>query len=480
MSFALSARLLVLGGLAFAATLISLEGHALDSKPPAEIRSSTELAERIRAVLPQRGSDSLAVMVFDVSNGREAFAFNPDKALKPASVLKVLSSLAALELLGPNYRFATRVFADRARTGEASSLYVQGAGDPSLTVETVWAMARAVRRRGIESVNQLYVDDSLFEESSGASGPRAYQTGSSALSFNYNAFSFEVCPGQVGKPASVIVDPLELRIPFVGGIGTSQGSKGSFAIDPIGGKSRTDGAAPTYRISGNIGSRQGCSTVYRSMPSPPKVFGASFLGMLKAVGVKVPEHPREGKTPGTLDLIYTQQSAPLSQIVRDLNHFSNNFIAEQILFAIGQTEGATFSRMRGLRRLESFLRSLGFRDEQFVLRDASGLSHDNRLSARIILALLLRGLENQLVAPEFESSLAVGKKSGTLQRRPVDPSGLVLRGKTGTLNGVSSLAGYVVGQSGNKYAFVVLQNAITSVDHAHRLEDSIVAILSRN
>jgi D-alanyl-D-alanine carboxypeptidase/D-alanyl-D-alanine-endopeptidase (penicillin-binding protein 4) len=150
------------------------------------------------------------------------------------------------------------------------------------------------------------------------------------------------------------------------------------------------------------------------------------------------------------------------------------------LFALGLTEQGTFSRERGLERLKKFLRSMGFRDEDFSIQDASGLSHQNRITARIVMALLRRGLENQSVAPEFEASLAVAQRSGTLRRRPLDPSGVVVRGKTGTLNGVSSIAGYVVGKSGRKFAFVILQNEIASVERAHRMEDEIVAILARS
>jgi len=123
---------------------------------------------------------------------------------------------------------------------------------------------------------------------------------------------------------------------------------------------------------------------------------------------------------------------------------------------------------------------LGFKDSGFEIEDASGLSHANRVSAQMIGAVLLRGVRNQEVAPEFESSLAVGERSGTLRRRPFDPRGVILRGKTGTLDGVSSLAGYVVGASGRKYAFVIFQNATASTPRAHAFEDKIVAILSQS
>jgi D-alanyl-D-alanine carboxypeptidase/D-alanyl-D-alanine-endopeptidase (penicillin-binding protein 4) len=439
-----------------------------------EVALATAIAQQVAEAKHAK----LAVLVYDTGTRQEVYSHSPDTPLKPASVLKVLPSLVALELLGPQYRFATRVYAERSGAPNVGRLFVQGSGDPGLTAETAWAMARAVRRKGIQAAQGLVVDDSLFEDHKPAQGPRAYQTGSSALSFNYNSYTFEVCPSEVGKPASVLVDPLELRIPLVGSILTGKSGGKGFTIDPLPGGG-VEGAKP-FRISGSVSSRGGCQTVYRSMSEPSEVFGASFLGMLRAVGVQIPDQVFKAATPRQLDLVYTQESAPLSQIIRDLNHFSNNFIAEQILFALGQTESATFSRFRGLQRLESYLKSLGFRDSEFVIRDASGLSHDNRLSARMVMALLMRGLENQAVAPEFEGSLAVGNRSGTLRRRPMDPNGVVLRGKTGTLDGVSSLAGYVVGQSGKKYAFVVLQNAVTSVDKAHRFEDALVATLARN
>jgi len=447
-----------------------------------------------------QGSESFALWVSDVSGGSasfdrpkaaqggsavkeeapgEVFSQNADKLLKPASVLKVITSLVALELLGPQYRFTTRIYADRNERGAVKTLYVQGNGDPGLTIESASVMARAIKLRGIESIESLVMDASLFEDERGPLGQRAFQTGSSALSFNYNAFSFQVCPRMPGMKASVVPDPFELKIPLVGTILTKKGGQASFSVEQAFPNSAQAGVL-SYRLKGSIGDLADCTTVYRSMPNPPVVFGATYAEILRSMGVKVGSGLREGDTPKKLDQLYVQESVPLSQLIRDLNNFSNNFIAEQILFALGQTELGTYSRERGLARVRAFLSSLGFKDSGFEIEDASGLSHANRVSAQMIGAVLLRGVRNQEVAPEFESSLAVGERSGTLRRRPFDPRGVILRGKTGTLDGVSSLAGYVVGASGRKYAFVIFQTATASTPRTHVLEDKIVAILSQS
>jgi D-alanyl-D-alanine carboxypeptidase/D-alanyl-D-alanine-endopeptidase (penicillin-binding protein 4) len=474
----------------FSVTFADTPAEAERSKFSELLESRDSLRERLEQELRGRAEESLALYVADISPvpasatnegnvSSEVFAFNADRLLKPASVLKVLTSLAALELLGPHYRFATRVFADSRERGAVTTLYVQGNGDPGLTVESAWAMARAIKRRGVQSVQSIVVDASLFEGERGPIGQRAYQTGSSALAFNYNAFSFEVCPGDPGGKASVVPDPFELKIPLVGSILTKKGGGSGFSVEQALPSAPPSGIL-SYRLKGAIGEREKCSTVYRSMPNPAMVFGATYAEMLRSIGVKVVQGAKEGSTPPKLDLLYSQDSAPLSQLLRDLNNFSNNFIAEQILFSLGQTELGTYSRARGLERMRAFLRSLGFSSSEFEIQDASGLSHANRVSARMIGAVLKRAAQNQEIAPEFESSLAVGERSGTLKKRPFDPRGVILRGKTGTLDGVSSLAGYVVGASGRKFAFVVFQNAASSTGRAHAFEDKIVSILSRS
>ena len=124
--------------------------------------------------------------------------------------------------------------------------------------------------------------------------------------------------------------------------------------------------------------------------------------------------------------------------------------------------------------MNAYLAKLGFSANEYNVVDGSGLSHENRLSARVITALLLKVHRQRILQPEFEKSLSVMGQSGTLKKRKPPVSGLRLRGKTGTLDGVSSLAGYLFDVSGNKLAFAIIQNRTASRERALSLEDRLV------
>jgi D-alanyl-D-alanine carboxypeptidase/D-alanyl-D-alanine-endopeptidase (penicillin-binding protein 4) len=176
--------------------------------------------------------------------------------------------------------------------------------------------------------------------------------------------------------------------------------------------------------------------------------------------------------------MYEHASKPLVDIVRDLNHFSNNFIAEQLLLALGEVPGGGRDRQVGLDRLSRYLVDLGVPSEQVSLADASGLSHTNRLTPRSIVTVLRRMARSVEVGPEFEISLSVSGRNGTLRRRYFGGGeSPTVRAKTGTLDGVSSLAGYLSGRSGKRYAFAIIGNDLASKARALKLEERLVETL---
>lgn len=428
--------------------------------------------ETIKKHLRTARSGRQGVAVVDVEQKKLVFSHNVDQALKPASVMKVLTAATALRELGPGHVFVTRAFTDKSSFGKLASgalprLFVMGVGDPSFTIERLTLFVRGLQAKGVRSIETLVLDSAGFENDKGRSGPRAYEAGTSALSFNFNAVTFWVCPTENGKPARISVDPFEYQIGLEGQITTTSRGGDSFGIDELAGEE------PRYRVKGTVRKSETCRVVYRSVDNPIHYVGEVLKRHFELVGIKV-KSVELGVVPNTAREIYSFSSEPLSEIIRGMNQFSNNFTAEQLVAAIGHTGKFRFDRSVGLERMEGYLARLGIADDSILVVDGSGLSHENRLSARSVSAVLTDMATDPRLSTEFEASLAVGGRNGTLKSRQFGDKNMVVRAKTGTINGVTSLAGFVTAQSGHKMAFVIFQNSVRSVSDARRAEERIV------
>jgi len=434
--------------------------------------SLEQLSQRLSQSLQVPASTGVAVA--DVQTGQILFQRNQDNAIKPASVLKLLTTAAAFEKMGPGYRFRTPVLVEGLRGSRAEALTIQGGGDPSFTIEDLWMIARRVRLRGIRSVGQLVLDPGGVVEGVDRTGQRPYQAGTSALPLNFNTVTFEICPTTAGQPARIAVDPPEYPIQIEGVIRTIAQGSGQYGVDEFPGSSK-GGGAPRFRVTGTIGHRVACVSVYRTVSNPEGYLGITLRSLLDEQGVRVENGPFFRSAGGTASILFRHESKPLADILRDLNHYSSNFIAEQIVLALSSHQSdLPAEHSRGLGEMAALLSRIDAGHPGLSLHDGSGLSHDNRISAAALLKLLLHVVQQEDYNVEFENSLAVGGRSGTLRRRSMPG---VVRAKTGTLTGVTSLAGYISNQSGRKFAFVVLQNNTRSRADAFRFEERLLGVL---
>jgi D-alanyl-D-alanine carboxypeptidase/D-alanyl-D-alanine-endopeptidase (penicillin-binding protein 4) len=317
------------------------------------------------------------------------------------------------------------------------------------------------------------LDDGGFATPHNRVGQRAYETGSSALALSFNSVSFDVCPGALKGAVRVSVDPWEAGVTLQGSAQTISGSGGVLSIDEV---SQKDGL--TYAIKGTFGINRPCETFYRSVDNPLSYFGTVFRRFAATLGISIAADPVAGSTPSTAHLLARQQSKPLSLVIEDMNHFSTNFIAEQILSAIGQSTTGNFDREVGLERMRAYAATLKIPAAECDFQDGSGLSHQNRLSAAAVTAILKHAASNAEYGIEFQKSLSVSKRNGTLRDRNFVPGALV-RGKTGTLDGVSSLAGILRAKSGRSVVFAMLQNGPLGKDEASSAEERVVGELFR-
>lgn len=436
--------------------------------------ASNDLSANLRKIA-SNAQQNTAISVVDLDSGAVLADLSAHQPLKPASVMKLVTSAAALDYLGPDYRFSTELFYDGRKGGRLETLYIRGGADPSLTLENLWLVVRKLKKLGIDQIDRVVLDDSRFASQRNRVGQRAYEAGSGALSLSFNSVAFDVCPGALNGPVIMSVDPWEAPVQVKGSIKTIAGRGGVCGIDEI----QTSGNSLVYAVSGTFGQGRSCETFYRSIRDPILFFGSVFRRFAADLDIKIGAVPTGGVTPSAAKPLANHQSKSLSLILEDMNHFSTNFIAEQVLYALGQGEDGSFDRQRGLQRVGKFLTTLGVSIEEFALFDGSGLSHDNRLTAAAITTVLRKSALNNTYGVEYEKSLSVGGGNGTLKERNFGPQVLV-RGKTGTLDGVSALSGILMARSGRRVAFAILQNGKFAKEDASLIEDKMVMEIFRS
>ena len=404
--------------------------------------------------------------------------YNESLPLKPASVIKLLTSAAVLEDFGPNYKFETNFYL--LKTKKDVSLVVEGLGDPSIREKELWEIVHTLRRRGVSNVTRIVLDDTAFVNARKRSGQRAYEAGVSALTFNFNTVMFEVCPGKRGQNARVQSEPHELAIEKIGSIKTQGGYGTKLGVDEI---SQHKGEL-RYKLKGYVGSKRECEEYYRSIDKPIIYFGRmlglylQYLDMGK--GMSVERSSLNNFYKPKLKKLYTHKSKPLSELVKALNHHSSNMLAEHMLMLLGSDGNGRFDRKVGIERMKDYVIERGFKREMFKIFDASGLDHHNRLQARMLVDLLVEVVEHPIYGVEFLASLPVSGRNGTLKKRFKDsPEGFV-RAKTGTLTGVTSLSGYVRTKSAKKLAFAFMQQGVSSKSAGNRCEEKVLNYLARN
>lgn len=445
---------------------------AIESR--AERKGSAEsLQTSVDALLDPKQLDATSIVVVNLDTGREMYELNGDLPLKPASVMKLVTSNSALEHLGGDYSWKTQVGINDLLKGKAKSVVIRGSGDPSLTTETLWQLTRQIYKAGVREIDSLILDDSAFVDQWNRSGGRAYESGPSALAFNFNSMGFSVCPTANGKPATVVTDPWEIETSLVGRAMTvkKQG-------DPVAVEDRSicneQGCRLAFEVGGTVASDSPCIDLFRSLENPKDYIGRVMVKLLRNLGIGGALKLQYKAVTSDPDIAFEHSSIPLRQVLVGLNNFSTNVTANQIVYAIGAGDDKTLSFKDGLKRMTKDIESLGVDGEQIKIIDGSGLSHDNRLSSRTVVKILEKQHKNIESGIEFQASLSIWGQSGTLKKRSKLPEGVVVRGKTGSLDFVSAVAGYIFRDKKAPLAFAILQNRVASKAEAVDIEDRII------
>ncbi|HEY7905002.1 MAG TPA: D-alanyl-D-alanine carboxypeptidase/D-alanyl-D-alanine-endopeptidase [Casimicrobiaceae bacterium] len=411
---------------------------------------------------------SVAIVVAPTGAGPPLFMHQPSRPMTPASVMKLLTTLAALEILGRDFRFRTDAYLRGSLSNGTldGDLVLQGHGDPKITLEQWQAFVAELRARGLARINgDLVLDRSDFalppHDPAAFDGEplKPYNVGPDALLVDFKSVSFAFAPNATGTAVDVTMQP---ALPNVA-LGAT------LALDPaapcddwhrdVGAAFIDRGTAAAAQFDGRYPAQCGAREWYVALLDHPHYVHAIFTAYFDAAGGNFAGAVREGRAPAHATPFATLESPPLYDIVRDVNKLSNNVMASQLFLALAAHTAplpATFDKAAAAIR--RWLARARMPMPELVIRNGSGLSRSDRISARS-LARLLAAADASPVRDEFASSLAVAAVDGTVEQRFQDGSvaGQALL-KTGSLEGVRALAGYVIDASGTRWIVVAIVN----------------------
>ncbi|MDN5842966.1 MAG: D-alanyl-D-alanine carboxypeptidase/D-alanyl-D-alanine-endopeptidase [Alcaligenaceae bacterium] len=412
-------------------------------------------------------SGALSLQVQEVG-GPVMISQQADTPRNPASVMKMVTTWAALSGLGPDYVWRTNLLARAGAGVDAQGtlrgpLYVQAAGDPFFTIQDLWNLLRQLRLRGIKNLSEVIVDRGMFGKiridpgDFDNSPDRPYNASPDAMMVNFGASRLVFQPDQKAHKWIPIVDPPTANVRIEGQIGWSDARcPGSPVIT-----TRVEpGAGRTVvHVQGTAAGSCGEFSVYRLTMTQPEYFESLFRMLWKELGGTLARDIRAGSVPGSAVPLVWHDSPSLADVIRQTNKHSNNVMARMLLLTLGaELNGRGATPESGARSVLGILRNQGIDTRGWVLDNGSGLSRDGRITAKGLAQMLDYAWHSSLMS-EYVSSLSISGVDGTTRRRLRDEA---TRGqahlKTGTLARARALAGYVRGASGKRYILVSLVN----------------------
>jgi D-alanyl-D-alanine carboxypeptidase/D-alanyl-D-alanine-endopeptidase (penicillin-binding protein 4) len=429
--------------------------------------ASPDLPAGIRSVLNMRHvpDNTLSIYVENLESGQSTLAWNEEQPRNPASVAKLLTTLVALDTLGPSYRWRTEVYlqGDVVAGKLNGNLLLKGYGDPFLVTERVWQMLRQIRQSGIQHIDgDLLLDDSYFNVD--ASDPaefdgeplRAYNVQPNALLTNFKVVRYVFEPEPASKAVRVTLDPALDNLQVINKLsqvsGRCFGYQRGITITPNENQDR-------FVLSGRF--PDGCKSY--AMDRTALGHNEFTYGLFKSIwqesGGSISGGWKNQVAPLGATPYLTFESQPLSDIITMINKHSNNVMARQLLYTLAaETLGAPGTEQGGRSVVQQWLEARQLNSPALKLDNGAGLSREARMTARQI-AQLLRFAYSSPFMPEYMSSLSISGLDGTLARRfrsgPLTGKAHI---KTGSLDHVSAIAGYLQSKSGHRFIVVALHN----------------------
>jgi D-alanyl-D-alanine carboxypeptidase/D-alanyl-D-alanine-endopeptidase (penicillin-binding protein 4) len=454
------------------------------------------LAKRLSSVMSDsrvRRATSSA-LVLEAGNGAVVYGRYASRPIRPASNTKILTAVAAMNYLGPHYRFTTDVI----RRGPITKgvlhgrLYLKGYGDPTSRASDYASLARKVRASGVRVVTGSLVADASFFDSHryNAGWSREYsssyyaaQTSALTVAPNADLDSGTVLltykPGRRGKPARVSVSPAGAKKYLTIVNRTTTGARGSAAT--VGANRAFTSNRITVR--GRVPLGRGAASQLITVNRPDLYAAAVFRAALTKAGVRVAGGTTALRTPASArHRLARDRSMTLSKLLVPFLKLSNNMHAEALTKTMGAQNGHAGSWTAGIARTSAFAHSLGAPRAGVRLVDGSGLSRADRVSPQA-LARVLQKVQAKPWFPAFYAALPIAghpgrMTGGTLRHRMTGTKAARnAHAKTGSLTGVTALSGYVKGADGRRYVFSMLSQYTGASPRP--LEDELVVTLAR-
>ena len=444
--------------------------HHAASKPalPAQPKApawSTTAVQTLRSKLSEPlGRSALAtsgIAIVD-SQGRPLFVRREHSAATPASTFKLLAAVTALRTLGPDYRFETHLesFAEPKNGTIDGDVYVVGNGDPSLTAADLRAGVGVIARSGVTDITgAVLADASAFggREVNPAWDPDDlqydYAAGTSALSIDEGTVEFHLVPQSVGAPARIDVRPDSNAVRVLGGVIT--GYSTTLSIDRA--AARND-----FTFSGDVASNAEQS-FYRPVIDQPLYVAGVTRSMFQQRNITVEGQIGTSVAPVSGVILWTHKSAPLRALLAHMLFESDNHYAEQLLRAVGAHQGAVGTESSGALAERTVFRELGAPTDGLHVVDGSGLAASDRV-APIDLATLLARMNLDPTGDVLFHDLPRVGIEGTVRRRDVTTALGRTRAKSGHIDDVNALAGYVDTRHHGRVAFAIIVNDIRADD----------------
>lgn len=415
--------------------------------------------------MPREG---VAIFAQRVESLQPEWAYRADQPMNPASTMKLVTTDAALELLGPAYRWRTEAYASAPLQGEVleGDLILKGYGDPALTLENFWLLLRALRQTGLRDIRgDLVLDRSYFNtgalpEAGKLDGEawRAYNVTPDALLVNFKATRFDLRGDAASGKVLVSAEPALPALKVVNQIVLRQGSCADWK-DRIAYQAQREGEGVVVTLSGSYALACGGKSLELSVLDHPTYVFQLFRQLWLELGGEFHGTLKDGVAPTGAQRIAAVQSPPLADVVRSINKYSNNVMARQLLMTLGaERSGPPGTPQSGAAALRAWLSVKQMVWPELEIENGAGLSRQERISARHLGELLLAAYRSP-VMPELMSSLPVAAIDGTMQRR-LQSSAVAGQAhvKTGSLDGVRAMAGYLLDAKGRRWVVVFMAN----------------------
>lgn len=418
---------------------------------------------------------NIGIEIKSIETGKTLFGLNKDQLLTPASNVKIFTTAAALNKLGPEYQFSTFI------TNRGNNLCIQGMGDPSFTLSHLDSLTDLIATR-FNSIDTLFLDDSYFENLQYGNGwmwdegSWAYSAPIGALSINENCIDFITSPNSIGKPVRIHPEPNTDYITIL-----NESIMVNDSVNYVPFKIERDWMSQTnvFKISGELLLGSIRDTIRQNIYDPTLFTGTLFKEMLHNKGVKI--HQLKKGQLSESELLYEHQSDSLSQIISFMMKESHNLTAEAILKTIGKSENEVGRAEDGIKYLKTFLATLQYDSKidtsNIRIVDGSGLSRYNLVSPAQVVTILCEMYNHQFSQYFIKSFPHGGQEETTLENR-LKNEGMKIIAKTGSISGVSTLSGYAISPKHGPLAFSIMMNGFVGTSAPYKkLQDQICQFL---